>query len=373
MPHQSKKILILAEGQLGDVLVITPALKAVKQSLPGCFLSILLFYRRRYTEQSSFDDAIIRKSDRSGTAEVFKNFGYIDEVLEMDRGALRQLKGIKRAKAELRNIKILRDHKFDTVISAFPQDRFSWYSRISGANRRIGLKSAGMSFFLTDKLDINQESNGVLEYFLRLVEPLGAEPSSKNTMFNIESADEKHAKKFFDDNGLSDAKNVIGVHPGSSQHDRKWLPSRFAEVINYFSSSKGCRIILLYSRYDIPFIDEIKKGLSVPVDEVMTSSLSELAAYMKLCTVCLTHSSGPRHLAAAVGEPTVGVFDKRDKIRWGIYDESMHPVVKTKVPCSKCPDDRCLGIMPEGEKYSSYCMRDVKTEDVIETIKRFVK
>jgi ADP-heptose:LPS heptosyltransferase len=367
-----ERILFIAEGQLGDVMVITPALRAVKESNKSAFVSILLLYRRKYTETSKFEDAVIRKSPFKGTAEVFLNNPYVDEVLELDRSALRILKGFKRFRAELENIKNLRMHKFDTVICTFPQDRFALYSFLSGARIRIGQKKQGLNFFLNHKPDINQNTFGVLKYFCSLLKPLGLKCNNEDTIFNIPQDDKVSAEKFFRENNLQNSKCVIGIHPGSSQHDRKWLPERFAELINFLKNEAKADVILFYSDYDIPYINEIKKGLKVNIVEAKTKTLSALASLFSMCTLCITHSSGPRHLAAAVGTQTLGIFDKCDDIRWAIYDKTRHPVIKTQVPCAVCPVDRCLGIIPDGEVYSSYCMRDIKTEDVIRKAKEMI-
>lgn len=367
-----ERILFLAEGQLGDALVITPALRAVKRSLASSYVSILLLYRRKYTEASSFEDAVIRKSSLKGTAEVFLNNPYVDEVLELDRGALRSLKGLKRFKAEIANIKILRQYKFDTVVCTFPQDRFALYSYLSGAQTRIGQKKQGMSFLLTDKPDLNQNDSGVLIYFCRLLEPIGLRCKSYDTIFEIPDTDRENAEKFFKENNLSDFKRVVGIHPGSSQHDRKWLPESFAKLINFLKADFDTSIVLFYSEYDIPYINEIKKHVSVSIIEARTKTLSELASLLVKCNLCITHSSGPRHLAAAVGARTLGIFDKCDDKRWAIYDKNLHPIIKTRVPCSVCPEESCLGIIPGGEPYSSYCMRDISFEEVIDKIKELL-
>ncbi len=364
-----ERILFIAEGQLGDALVITPALRAVRESLPSSHISLLLLYRRKYTETSSFEDAVIKKSAMKGTAEVFLNNRHVDEVLELDRGALRSLKGLKRAKAEIVNIRSLRSHKFDTVICTFPQDRFAIYSYLSGAGVRIGQKNQGMSFLLTDKPDLDQNDSGVLVYFCRLLEPIGLRCKSYDTIFEIPDADNINADKFFAENNLGSRKRIVGIHPGSSQHDRKWLPKSFAKLIDFLGSDSGTGIILFYSEYDIPYINEIRKNINVGLIEAKTKTLSELSSLLKLCTLCITHSSGPRHLAAAVGAPTLGIFDKCDDKRWAIYDKNMHSVIKTGVPCRVCPEDRCLGLIPNGEPYSSYCMRDISPEDVIARLK----
>src|SRR5437870_7850627 len=130
------RILFFAEGQLGDSLVLMPALRAVRKTLPHIWITVLLFYRSKYFKQDS--DSLIKKSECRGAAEVFANNPYVDEVLELDRKALRSLRGIKRLKAELKCISYLRKNKYDAAICTFPQDRFALWAYLAGIKIRIG-------------------------------------------------------------------------------------------------------------------------------------------------------------------------------------------------------------------------------------------
>ncbi len=368
-----ERILFIAEGQLGDILVFTPVLRAVKKSLPGVKISVLLFLRRKYFESDSEEHARIHKSNFIGTSEVLRDNPYVDEVFEINRSALKNLKGFRRLKAELVNVKFLRKLKFDTIICNFPQDRFAWLSYLAGAKTRIGEKSGGFPWLLTEKLNIRQEKDGVINYLLELVKPIGVKADSLETEFHIKPADLVKAKDYLIQNSF-DPGNIIGVHPGTSQGDRRWLPERFAEVIDCIVNEKKLKVILLSSSYDHNFVGEIQQHLKSKVLEVNTGSISELAAYEKYCRFVIAHSSGPLHLAAAIGTPTIGIYQKKDDIRWGrLYDENLHQVVKPENPCKVCPPDKCLGIIPENNINSSVCMRDINVKDVLEKVNFFLK
>lgn len=370
-----KKILFLSEGQLGDCLILTPALRALKETYPQVHVSVLIMYRRSYayfwnsSYKNSLNTACIRSSSFKGTAEVFRDNPYVDSVFEMNRGAIRELKGIKRIKAEIRNILTLREQKFDVVVCNFPEDRFSIYAFLSGAKLRIGERPSSFGFLLNRKENVNQEDNGVLEYFISLLSPLNVKATLKDLYFKVSDEFTNKAAMYLREMGFNDSDLIIGIHPGSSQDDRKWLPEKFSYLIE--SLKQRCKIVIFHSDYDQEFVNEIRKHLKSEVPAIKTESISMLAAFIKNCRFCITHSSGPRHLSVALGVPVIGLFDKRDDIRWGIYDSDKFPVIKTRKECSVCPDDKCLGIIPDG-KYSSYCMRDIEVEEVIDKANEFI-
>src|SRR5262245_17239288 len=132
------KILILAEGQLGDLLILTPALRAMRASFPSAFLAVMVVQRRRYSEVAAGRRNVISFDLRGGTSEVLHDSRYVDEIVEVDRGALRVLKGLARISAEIKITQYLRAKRFDLVLSTFPEDRFALWAFASGARVRVG-------------------------------------------------------------------------------------------------------------------------------------------------------------------------------------------------------------------------------------------
>lgn len=363
-----RKILFIAEGQLGDSIVLTPALRALKEKISGAHVSVLLLHRRKYEDADIPGKVEIKKSRFTGTAEVFLNNPYVDEVLELDRRALRLLKGFTRLRTEWKCIKFLRKQKYDAVVCTFPQNRFVIWSFLAGIKKRIGEKRQEFSYLLTDKPGIRRGDSGVLKYFCGLLKPLNISCSSYETIYNIPSESGDRANFLFHEKGISVGKKIIAIHPGAGDRDRQWPPKYYAELINELSKQPSYRVLLCYSEYDIHFADELKRALSQPVFEVQTKTIADLAAIFKKCSLAILHNSGPRHLAAAVGTKTLALLEKYDGIMWKIYDdESKNAVIQSNV-CDLCKESKCLGIIPEGEKYGAKCMHNIEVKSVYSAI-----
>lgn len=363
---------------MGDSICLTPALKAVKRFLPGIHTTILLFHRRKYLRSNTagkneHGHPYIERSNFEGTAEVFKGNPFADEVLELDRQAMRGLKGLKRLSAELACIKYLRSRKFDAVICTFPQNRFVLWSFFAGIRKRIGEKGQKFDYLLTDKPAVKRSDAGVLNYFCGLLKPLGVSAEDKNTFYNVPEADINNAEKLTVGFNLSEGRKLIVIHPGASDKDRQFPPGKMAALIKMLQQRKDNNIVIAYSEYDEEYISALNLLFKEKLNSIKTRSISELAGLLSIADIAIVNNSGPRHLAAAVGTKTVGLLEKYDDIMWKIYDdESKHVIVQSEKACVTCSGGKCLGFIPEGERFGANCMHDIETAKVYSMVERFI-
>ncbi|MEO8513374.1 MAG: glycosyltransferase family 9 protein [Ignavibacteria bacterium] len=372
--QEKKKILFLAEGQMGDSICLTPALRAVKNSLPDSHTTILLFHRRKYTVNTSVaENTSIEKSNYEGTAEIFKDNRDVDEVLEFDRKAMRELKGFKRLSAEIKCIRFLRKQKYDAVICTFPQNRFVIWSFLAGIKIRIGEKGQKFETLLTDRPEISRGDNGVLNYFCDLLKPLGITSNDKKTYFKVPPESIEFAKRKLEPLNISTEKKLLIIHPGASDKDRQWPQKKFTELINYIKANNSIEILIAYSEYDEEYINELNELSRNSLKSVETEKISDLAGLLKLADISIVHNSGPRHLAAAVGTKTIGLLEKYDDIMWKIYDDiNKHAIIQSVKNCEACKEGKCLGIIPASEKFGARCMHDIEAKEVYSLVERII-
>lgn len=358
---------------MGDSIILTPALSAVKESLPGSHTTILLFHRRKFINRNTPGTPYIEESNFEGTAELFKDNPNVDSVLEFDRKAMRELKGFKRLKAELSCVKYLRKEKFDAVIATFPQNRFVLWSFFAGIKMRIGERGQRFESLLTDKPQVKRSDAGVLNYFCNLLKPLGITVKDKSTYFNIPEEAIENAKRILKELNISDRKNLLVVHPGAGNKDRQLPPVKLAELIVRLQAKNKMDIILTYSVYDEDYITELMKFIKEPLKKIKTETITELAGILKNADAALVHNSGPRHLAAAVGIKTIGLLEKYDDIIWKIYEnENVHAIVQSTGKCDICKEGKCFGIIPNGEIYGAKCMHDISVNEIYSSIERVI-
>lgn len=358
---------------MGDSIVLTPALKAAKESLPGVHITILLFHRRKYINNSSAGNPNIEIADYSGTAEIFKNNPDVDTVLELDRKAMRSLKGFARLKAEWICIKYLKKQNYGAVISTFPQNRFVIWSFLAGIKRRIGEGGQQFEFLLTDKPPVKRSDAGVLNYFCELLKPLGVSVKSKDTYYHIPENEIINAGRILNGLNIGRDKKLLIIHPGASDKDRQLPPDMMAELVNLLKTKSDLQILIAYSEYDEEYMKSLEKIFRDKLPEIKTDTISGLAALLKCADAVLVHNSGPRHLAAAIGVKTIGLLEKYDDIMWKIYDnEKYHPVIQSQKVCELCGDGKCRGFIPDNAKYGAKCMHDIDINEIYSSIVRII-
>lgn len=362
------KILLLCEAQLGDLLLLTPSLRALKQSIPGARITVLIMHRRRYSGNEVFEAKIL-DSKFEGTSQALLNNPDVDEILELDRNALRSLQGLKRIKAELKCINQIKRKKFDAVICTFPQSRFIIWSFLAGIKTRVGQKDQSFSWLLTKKPDVNALKYNVLMYYYKLVEALGAHSDSFKTVYNVSEEEINGAKRMLKKNGLDASRKLLFIHPGASGKYRIWPPKFFAAVADYVSENKLAQVIICGSPFDKEAVDEVTSNSLKKHKVLVFNSIRSLGGVISLSTCCLLNNSGPRHLAAALGIKNVAVFEKYDNGQWKIYDEENNAVIESGVNCKYCRDGHCGNIITANSKFGSECLHQVSVQKVIDKIK----
>jgi ADP-heptose:LPS heptosyltransferase len=358
-----KKILFFADAQLGDLLLMTPALKAFKDKYPESKVTLLLLHRRYYSPTDVIKE--ITRSEFQGTSQVFLNSNLADEVFELDRQYIRSLKGIKRIKAELKCIGFLRKMKFDAMVCSFPQSRFIIWSFLSGCRVRIGQKRQPFSYLLTDTPDITAKEKGVLKYYCNLLKPLGVTSECGETVYKVTDAEKTAAKNLLSQSGIDLNRKIVCIHPGASEAYKIWPPVYFSTVINYIIDNNLAQVIICFNSYDKKAVEEIAALSKHSLIMFDIETIVQLASVISLCSLSLVNNSGPRHISAAVGVKSLSIFQKYDNGEWRIYDDNKHSVIENTEKCSVCFNNKCESKIKEGGRFGSECMWAVTPEKVI--------
>ncbi|MBP1655859.1 MAG: ADP-heptose--LPS heptosyltransferase [Bacteroidetes bacterium] len=408
------KILILAEGQLGDLLLLTPAVRSLRNGHPDARITVLIFHRHRApltggTESGRLSHAgrtqtgglahagrtqpgrsahaggtqagrsahaggtpgftgppdLVTPADGSGTSAVMTLHPCVDEVLEVDRPRLRALHGLGRLRGELSVLKAIRARRFDTVLCTFPEDRFAVLAFLSGASVRVGQKQQSLSWLLNRRPSIDKKMMGVREYYCALAESAGGIVESRQTEFRIPASADAAALQRLSEAGVHEA-GWVAVHPGASGDYKIWPPERFAALLAGLQRHR-IRAVLLGGTGDGEILEAIRRAMSNPVPVIRTGTdVALLGALLRRSALCITNDSGPRHLAVAVQSPSLALFRQFHGIEWKIYPESAECATMTGTQsCSACPPSACLDRTPGGEQYGAVCLRQLGAEEVL--------
>lgn len=361
-----RRILVISEGQLGDLIILGPALRALKESFPSASISLLAVQRRSYGQATPTSSAVLTESPGSGTCGIFRADPFVDQLAEVDRAALRGLSRIERLRAESGIVSWLRKGRFDLALCAFPQDRFFLWALLSGAGIRIGGRGGPLSWLLTHRVEGEKQRGGVLRYYCSLAEAAGARVRSYATKVFIPDDATRKAGELWQSLGWTEGDCVVAVHPGASGEYRVWPPERYAGLIDYLQGARRIPVVLCGSAFDRDVIEEVRRYCVSPPRLVLgDEGVLFLGAVLRKCGLCISNNSGPRHLSIAVGTPSLALIPRFDDLQWKIYeDENAAGTMQSAQECPVCPSDACRNLVPPGERFGSFCMRALSLDAV---------
>ena len=329
-----RSILVVEMWHLGDVVLTTPLLQALRAAYPEARISIL---------GKPHAEVLLRGT---GLADDFIAFDFpwtaFTGKYRLTRyHPLRILSLVRR----------LRAAKFDLVIDARMDLRSNIVTFLSGARRRVGYDYGGGSYLLTDAVPANPEKNHKVEDWLALLEPLGIARASWSPRLSVTAEERTVAARFLEQAGIDRARPVVGLHPGANQPVRKWPLERF-DAVAEAALSAGAQVVL--------FTEPGGYGEQISARPGVTrveKPLREFLAILEQCDLLVCNDSGPMHIAAALGVGVVAVFGPQRPEWYGPWGEGHRLVLEQEMECRPCFDN-CMFAEP-------FCITRIGPERVV--------
>jgi len=381
-PAIYKRILIIRTDRIGDVLLSTPVIKAVKDFYPNSFISVMVQpYAKEIIEGNPYVDELI----------IYDKFGKHRRILSSIKFALE-----------------LKKKKFDLAIILHPTNRVNLISFFAGITARVGYNKK-MGFLLTKKL-VDKKHLGEkheMEYSLDVIRALGIEPEDKTLFmprrpdvivgsrgsdprrgvgtlktekpqpFNrgaslfmpIKQESEIWAEEVLKKNNIKDSDNLVAIHPGASCPSKIWPQENFSELANRLIEEYGFKIIVISGPREKDLAEKVIGKIKYPViDLAGETTVSKLASILKRCRLFISNDSGPVHISTAVGTPVISIFGRNQAglspLRWGPLGEKDRYLHKD-VGCVTCLAHNC--------KKEFICLKAIKVEDVLEAVTSILK
>ncbi|MCU0513758.1 MAG: WecB/TagA/CpsF family glycosyltransferase [Anaerolineae bacterium] len=306
------RFLLVQPADLGDMIVTTPALAALRQAHPAAHLTLLAAERV------------------AGVVEE----GLVDEIIPLDRRGFNSTLAFLRP-GNLRRLWRLRRPGYDTVIVFRHLTlragtlKFWLIAKASRATRVIGLDN-GHGWFLTDRLpDGGFGAQHEAEYWLALAALAGAAPGPQR------------ARVAFDRGPLPLAATLgmrVVIHAGSGGYSRarRWSPQFFARVADALVAQQGAQIVLVGAAEDDAAA--VQQAMQQPALNLTgQTSLTGLADVLRSADVFIGADSGVMHLAAAVRTPVVAIFGPSNHAAWQPWSPGGRTrIVRSGPECSPC-------------------------------------
>jgi ADP-heptose:LPS heptosyltransferase len=191
----------------------------------------------------------------------------------------------------------------------------------------------------------------------------------REPVFTIDEDERTWVESLLTEHG--DSRHIIAIHPGSGAAVKNWLPERWRDVLAQLARSADYRFVLTGGTGEESMLAAAAAGLDPPpLSLAGRTTLGQLAALFERCRLVVGGDSGPLHLAAAVGTPTVRLFGPTDPDRFGpLGADVRHKVVRASLPCQPCGN---IVAPPCRARGTPACLRVVSTAPVAEEVIRLL-
>jgi ADP-heptose:LPS heptosyltransferase len=332
----TKNILIVRTDRIGDLILTLPLAAIIKKH---------------------FNDAKVSFLVQSYTAELLENHPSIDETITLGDSISENISKIKKK-------------NFDAAVVVSPKPDLAFALWRAGIPLRIGTAYRWYSFLFNGKIQMHRKAGDKheLEYNVEMLKPLGIDETitKGNVPFNLQ-VDHKSiqsVKELFKNAEFDFSLKTVLIHPGSGGSAVDLPISKFKSLVKRLASELKVNIVVTGSEKETEIADEICANEKT-VNLSGRLSLKELTAVISLADIAVANSTGPIHIAAALGKYVVGFYPDIHSMapqRWGPYTDKAL-IFQPEIDCNGLSAD---------EYKTKKCMNSIDTDKIFDGIKELL-
>lgn len=353
------RILISRPDRLGDVLLSTPTFEVIKRNYPGCHLTVLV---------------------RPSIVPIVRGNPFVDEVLPYDpEGHHAGIRGFFRLLAQMRR------RQFRIFLALQSNGRIAAAAYLARVRYRVGPLSKPHSFLAYNR-GVRQRRSHVemheADYNLQLLRRMGIRVGSRQVPTRVSVTEETlaWARKWFEEKGwgASQARKpgakLVAIHPGMGGSALNWPETHYVELIRALSRD-GVQVVVTGGALESTILERYRSALGTDAQNVWfyggkdAGPIDDLAGILSQCDAVVAPSTGPLHLAVALGKPVVTFYPPirvQSALRWGPYlaDDRRASVLTPENYCGQ--DFECKG--PVCIYYP--CMKTLTVSQAFEQVRK---
>ena len=331
-----RRVLVVRLRSIGDTVLATPSLIALRRFLPDAKIDMLL---------------------EDWVAPVLDGFEAVDRVVPIGKGTLER---IKTARA-------LRKTRYDAVFDLHGGTTASLIVRATGARHRVGYSHYRYSSFYTQLLSSSAD------FWKQAVTHSAEQQLALVGFAGVPVEDRPRTSLAVTDAALASIENRLNIenssfallHPSAAFATKQWPAENFARVSEYLAA-RGIKRVAIAAKHERAVLDRLAAASRVPVLTFDDLTLPEITALASKAKLFIGNDSGIAHIAAAVNTPSVVIFGSSNRDHWRPWTDAPNEIVFHPLECQPCPGYECKVF---GEPR---CILSVPPESVIAAIDRLL-
>jgi ADP-heptose:LPS heptosyltransferase len=296
MTFNPRNILVIDFGQLGDVVMSLPALRAVREKFPLARITVAV-------------------SKPAG--DVVNLCGFADATIEVDRVAIRDGSKPLSILKIFNLVKDVRRRQFDFVIDLHSFSETNLLGFLSGAPKRLFARRRGRSLdFLANfkpapPVEEDNRTRHQVDRYLDVLQPLGIADVPRVPRLRTTIDDDLNIDRLLLKSKADAGAPLAGLFPGAGHESRRWPLEKFAALADSLARNDGVRPIVFVGPEEAKIVSEIRAVFPPSAVVFDRLSIRQVASLQARLAVFISNDTGPLHIAAAVGAPVVLLLDER--------------------------------------------------------------
>lgn len=280
---QIKRILIIRLAPLGETVLTTPVIRAIRQHFAGAYISYMV--------------APTREDLVSANPHLNEVITYQSSVPKLAYQLLQR--------------------KFDLAVVLQPTFRLVLLTYLARIPFRVGFKTNSGGKRLLHASVPNNTSQHETQRYLDVVREIGIEVTDDEPEVFVDEKGKAWCSEFLESQNLKDGKPIIGLNPGAGTSYRRWSADNFATIVDMIHDAYDAHTIITVGPNECELAQQINKQMTHSTTIVDDVTPMQLAALLQRCNLYISNDTGPMHLSVAVNTPTIALFGGSNPTQWG--------------------------------------------------------
>ena len=280
--EQVERILIIRLAPLGETILTTPVIRALRQHFREAHIAYMVAPTRE---------------------DLVSANPHLNEVLTYQASVPKLIYQMAR-------------RKFQMAVILQPTFRLVLHTFIARIPFRIGFETNAGGKKLLSLAVQNNTAQHETQRYLDVVRVLGVEVVDDEPEVFVDAAGNAWVSNFLENQNLDDGKPIIGLNPGAATVYRRWQASNFAVLGDLLHETYNAHIVITTGPREIELAAQLAEQMSHSPVIVDQATPMQLAALLQRCNLYISNDTGPMHLSTAVKTPTIALFGASNLIQW---------------------------------------------------------